>query len=575
MISDLKKINFLISKRQRLGLILLAFLLLIGMVMEVFGLGILLPGISLIIDPEIINNNETFNAIYKFFSFESHFELVSSFLATILLVYFFKTVFLIFLTLKQNRFLNNIGAHIGNSLLTKYLKAPYKFHLERNSGALIKNLQIEVIYFQVYCLALITIIIESSLTFAVIATLIYIEPIGAISIGLFFGILSFIFYYTFKQKLKKWGIYREQLDAQISKIGIESLSVIKDLKVLNKEDFFIESFTKLNYIKSRISANHSTITQLPRFYLELVSIVGLVSFIFLMLLKGESPESLITVLGVFVAATFRLIPSLNRIISAFQNLKYYNKTIDLLYNEMLIKESPTSMEDKKFRFLKEIEFKNINFRYNQDSKHLFKSLNFKIKKGQTIGLIGGSGSGKSTFVNLLIGLLIPSSGEILVDGSSIEKCMNNWQNLIGYISQDIHLIDDSIIKNIALGIKDEDINMDFINNAIISAQLQPFIKTLPKGLKTKVGDKGIQISGGQRQRIGLARALYHNPEVLILDEATSSLDDKTERGVMESIELLSGNKTIIIIAHRLSTLNFCDKVYELNNSCFKESYFEK
>lgn len=570
MLSIIKKINFLITRKQRLGLVLLTVLLFIGMVLEVFGLGILVPTITVILDPDVIRDNTFISSISEYFGIISHIELVFSFLLIILSIYLFKTIFLVFLTLKQNRFLNNITAFIGNSLFKKYLKAPYNFHLIRNSASLIKNLQIEVMYFQVYCLALLTIIIEAGLVIAVIGTLIYIEPMGAVSIGLFFGILSFIFYRTFKAKLKKWGLYREKLDEQISKITIESLSIIKDLKVLGREDLFLELHSRFNYNRARISTNFSTISQLPRFYLELVSIIGLVVFIFLMLFKGENPNSLITILGVFVAATFRVIPSLNRILGALQNLKYYNRSIDLLFNEMQIEGELKENKNLIFDFKKEIVFENISFRYQSDSDLIFNSLNLKIKKGETIGLIGSSGSGKSTFVDILIGLLRPISGDIIVDGISINNYTSGWQKKIGYISQDIHLIDDSIIKNIALGIEEDEINLDSVNKAINSAQLDSFIKSLSKGVETHVGDKGVQISGGQRQRIGLARALYHNPEVLILDEATSSLDDKTENEVMKAIELLSKNKTVIIIAHRLSTLGFCKKIIELKDSKFKE-----
>jgi ABC-type multidrug transport system fused ATPase/permease subunit len=223
-----------------------------------------------------------------------------------------------------------------------------------------------------------------------------------------------------------------------------------------------------------------------------------------------------------------------------------------------------------FDFKKEIVFKNVSFKYHPDNDLIFKSLNLKIKKGETIGLIGSSGSGKSTFVDILIGLLSPTSGDVTVDNYKIDKDASSWQKKIGYISQDIHLIDDSIINNIALGVEEDKINLDSVNKAINSAQLQSFIKSLSNGINTHVGDKGVQISGGQKQRIGLARALYHNPEILILDEATSSLDDKTESEVMKAIELLSDDKTVIIIAHRLSTLGFCKKIFELKNSKFKK-----
>ena len=570
MLKGIRKINFLITKRQRLGLALLTVLLLIGMFFEVFGLGILLPAITIILNPNIITENELISSFSDLFGIENHIQLVVAFLIIILVIYLIKTIFLVYLSFKQNRFLNNLTVYISNSLFKKYLNAPYSFYLLRNSTSLIKNLQVEVMYFQVYCLAFLTVLIEGGLVIAVIGTLIYIEPIGAFSIGLFFGILSFIFYSTFKVKLKKWGLYRENLDERISKITIESLSVIKDLKVLGRENLFIEKYSKLNYNRARIASNFSTISQLPRFYLELVSITGLVAFIFLMLFKGENPDSLITILGVFVAATFRVIPSLNRILGALQNLKYYNKSIDLLFNEMQIDSELTESKTLDFDFKKEIVFDNVSFKYKSDSDFIFKSLNLKIKRGETIGLVGTSGSGKSTFVDILIGLLSPTSGNIIVDGKRINKYTSSWQKKIGYISQEIHLIDDSIIKNIALGVEEVDIDLDAVNRAINSAQLELFIKSLSDGLETYVGDKGVQISGGQRQRIGLARALYHNPEILILDEATSSLDDKTESEVMKSIELLSKNKTIIIIAHRLSTLSFCGKILELKNSEFKE-----
>lgn len=570
MLGEIKKINFLITKRQRLGLILLAGLLFIGMLLEVLGLGILLPVISIILDSEIIVKNDIAISFSKLFGIESHLQFVFSFLMIIVLIYLIKSVFLIYITYKQHRFLNNITTHIKNKLFSKYLKAPYSFHLATNSSFLIKNIQLEVDYFQIYCLALITIFIEGGLVFSVIATLIYIEPLGAISIGLFFGVLSFLFFSSFKTRLKKWGIYREHLDEKISKIAIESFSIVKNLKVLGRENFFIKIFSETNYVKSRLSANHSTIIQLPRFFLELVSIVGLVAFIFLMLFKGENPNSLITTLGVFIAATFRAIPSLNRILGAFQNLKFYNKSIDLLYNEMQIEDPLNEDETLEFKFENEIIFENINFKYSAQSDYIFNSLNLKIKKGETIGLIGSSGSGKSTFVDILIGLLTPSSGNILVDGKIITRSISSWQKKIGYISQDIHLIDDSIINNISLGIEEHEINLERINSVINSAQLKSFINKLPKGIETHVGDKGVQISGGQKQRIGLARALYHNPEVLILDEATSSLDNETETEVMKAIELLSENKTIIIIAHRYSTLSFCDRTFELINSNFKE-----
>ena len=418
-----------------------------------------------------------------------------------------------------------------------------------------------------FLLSLITIFIEGGLVIAVLSTLIYIEPLGALSIGIFYGFLSVIFLQFTKRKLKLWGDLRQELDAEVSKIALESLGGIKDLKILGKENFFLNQFSIKNYFKARISSNQATISQIPRFYLELISIVGLVSFIILMVNQGKDVNTLITVLGVFVAATFRMIPSINRIISSAQSLKFSKPSVVTIYNEI---NSLSSLNNEnslldEFKFKNKIEFKNVSFGFNKNQK-IIKDINLKINIGQTIGIIGESGSGKSTFVDLLIGLHEPISGSILIDEKSDLQLKQSWRNNIGYVSQSIYLIDNSILNNIALGVSEDMIDKARVNQLIKDVQLENFVGNLELGIETKVGERGVQLSGGQRQRIGLARALYNNPDILILDEATSALDTETEIEVMASINNLKGIKTIVIIAHRKSTLKKCDIIYEIANS---------
>ena len=575
MISTIKKINFLITKRQRKGLIILIFLLFIGMVLEVFGLGILIPAISILLDPKMIEKTPLISSIQNYFTEFSDQNFIFLFLGVIVLIYFVKVIFIVFLTYKQNLFLANITAYISNNLFSSYLSQPYNFHLNKNASELIKNIQVEINHFYTFLTSLITNVIEGGFVFSVLGTLIYIEPLGAISIGVFYGLLSMLFFQFTKRKLKSWGDLRQKLDVEVSKIALEGLGGIKDLLILGKTTYFIDQYSKKNYLKARLNSNQGSLSQIPRLYLELISIVGLVSFIILLLLQGKETTSLISILGVFVAATFRMIPSLNRIISATQSMKYYLSSVDIIYKEINSYIQVKTLENSSlnFKFQNEIEFKKTNFNFN-NGKPVLKDLNIKISKGETIGIIGESGSGKSTFVDLLIGLNKPTSGKIFIDGNKDFQLKQAWRNKIGYVSQSIYLTDDTIKKNIALGVAEDKIDIVRIRQLIKDVQLEGFIKNLELGVDTKVGERGIQLSGGQRQRIGIARALYNQPEILILDEATSALDSKTEKEVTKSIVNLKRNKTIIMIAHRVSTLSNCDKILEIKNGFLSEIIFK-
>jgi ABC-type multidrug transport system fused ATPase/permease subunit len=570
MIDVLKKINFLLTIRQRKGLVLLSFLLFFGMILEVFGLGILVPTLNVIIDPQALDTNSLISNIKDFFPQLSDNDFAFNFLIFIVLIYFVKSLFLVFLVFKQNRFLTNYTAYITNALFSSYLSQPYSFHLKKNTSELIKNIQIEISGFSAFLLALITIFIEGGFVLSILCTLIYIEPFGALSIGIFYGLLSLIFLKFTKKKLNQWGKLREEIDAKVSKTALEGLGGIKELLILGKTRFFINRFGEQNYFKARLNANHNTISQIPRFYLELISIIGLVSFIIMQLFQGKDSSSLITILGVFVAATFRMIPSLNRIISAIQSMKFFKNSVDIIFNEIKLNSRPLEFLDSQQNsiFQNKIQFTDVSFWYNKNSD-ILKDINLEIKKGETIGIIGESGSGKSTFVDLLIGLHKQNSGYILIDGVNDCQLKQSWRNIIGYVSQTIYLTDDSIKNNIAFGVSENQINEERITALLEIVQLKKFVNNLELGFNTKVGDRGVQLSGGQRQRIGIARALYNDPDILILDEATASLDTDTETKVMESIYGLKGEKTIIIIAHRLSTLEICDTVYEIKDQFLK------
>ena len=564
MLSTLKKINFLITKRQRKGLVILTFLLFIGMIFEAFGLGILVPALSVLLNPDLLQSSEYLISLRDFMPNISTQNFIIFLLLAIVFVYGIKTIFLVFLTHKQNRFLSNITAYISNKLFSSYLNQPYKFHLNRNASELIKNIQVEINYLYAFLLSLITIVIESTLLVSVLCTLIYIEPLGAISIGVFYGLLSFLFYQLTKKKLKAWGEIRQDLDKDVSKLALEGLGGIKDLLILKRTDFFEDKYSIKNYLKARINSNQGTLTQAPRFFLELISILGLISFIILMLYQNKPIETLMSTVGVFVAATFRMIPSLNRIIASIQSLKFYLPSVDVIHNELSHYYASNDFQKNHvdFKFESNIKLKDVNFKFSEDTLVL-NSVSLEIKKGEMIGIIGESGSGKSTLIDLIIGLNNPTSGLITIDDKYDISNFENWSSQVGYVPQTIYLSDDSIRNNIAFGLPENQINDTQINNAIEKAQLKSFIESLENGLETRVGERGVQLSGGQRQRIGVARALYNNPEVLILDEATSALDSLTEKELMKSILEFKGKITLIMIAHRLTTLKDCDIIYKM------------
>lgn len=563
MISSFKKINFLITKRQRKGLVILILLLFVGMILELFGLGIILPVLTIITDPNLIDTNIYLVKIADIFKLEKHSDFILFALITLVVFYLIKTIFLVILSFIQNRFLSNVISETAKTLLSKYLSLPYDFFLKRNSSSLIKNFQVELHNYWNFWVALLALLTETLFLISFIAVLIYIEPIGAISTGIFLGIISISIYQITKSKLKLWGLKREESDAIISQTLTETFGSIKDIMLLDKSIFFKNIFNDSMSLKTRVWSNNATISQFPKLFFEFLAVLSLAVFIILQLYQGKDVKIVIPVLGVFVASTFKIIPSLNRILSSFQTLKFNIPSIDIYYNELKI--SHQNSEKKtltNISFNHSIEIVDLCFGYDKSTSLVLKELNFTINKFEKIGIVGSSGSGKSTLVDLLMGLYPLLKGEIKYDGIDIFENLRSWQKNIGYVPQDIFLLDNSIKNNICFGIVNSEINEEKLQKAIYDSQLLDFINNLENGIETKVGERGVQISGGQRQRIGIARALYNNPNILILDEATSALDNKTEKELINSVRDLK-DKTVIMIAHRLTTLVDCDRVFEL------------
>lgn len=565
--SRYKDISQFLTKKQRIGLIGLSSMIFVGMVLEIFGLGILVPTISIMQNPELIENYQYLNIFNNKTDYKS---LIQTFLGAIFFLNISRAFYMLFLTHLQSKFITKVTANISNMLFANYLDQDYIFFLNTNTSRLIKNIQVEVGGYNAYLTAYVSLLTEGLMMAAVLITVFIVQPIGALVFFIFVGSVSYLILKLSKGRLTYWANIRASYDNHLSKLLLEGLGGIKDFKIFNKEDFFKKKFSNLNIEKSNFVAKYLTLSQTPRFLLEVTLIIGILIYISYMYFSKIDSSSVFASLGLFVAASFRLIPSVNKLIVALQGISYHKVSIDILTKEFNLKQKINRTKEQPIIFTNRIEIKDLSFKYEAQKELQLDSLNFQILKGQKIGVIGESGSGKSTFIDLFTGLLYPNFGDILVDGNSIYKADKNWKAKIGYVPQNIYLLDDSIANNIALIDNDQQIDNDLIEKVLKNVGLFEFIKTLPKGVFTDVGEKGVNLSGGQLQRVGLARAFYREPEILILDESTSALDPFTERVILDSIYKMNEKLTVIFISHKQSNLDKCDVIFKIeNNKIFK------
>ena len=536
------------------------------MLFEMLGVGILLPALAIILNPNILEDYPKSKVIFELIGNIPHSKLILYGLLSIVLIYVLKALFLLFVNWQQNNFSISLSKTLQDLLFKGYLNKHYTFHLNRNSAVLHRNLN-EIDHLTEMTQAFIGLIIEISAIIGVVCLIIFIEPKGAFIVAAFLIIFLFIFHRSTKNRILMWGQERQTFEVIKTQNLLQSLDGVKDIKLMNRFDHFTNEFSKSNLSLSKIRIKANTLSQVPRHYIEVLAVISLVALILSMLAQNKPIAVLIPTLGIFTAAAFRLIPSINRIMSYMQVIQIARPTINLLYDEFNHLNTSISLkqDNKELNFRDKIIFKNIKFRYNSKSKLVLENISLEIKKGETVGFIGPSGSGKSTLIDLLLGLLEPEHGEIVIDNMPLKSYYRAWQNKIGYVPQSIYLANDSLRSNVAFGIDPKFVDDDAVNKAVDAAQLTEFILNLDEGINTFVGERGVRLSGGQRQRIGIARALYHNPSVLILDDASSSLDNQTEKGFMEAINKLKRNKTIIIVAHRLSTVSQCDKIFKIEN----------
>ncbi|MBX7148099.1 ABC transporter ATP-binding protein/permease [bacterium] len=532
------------------------------MMLETLGVGLIIPALAVMVDPSQVAKISFFQPFIK--GAGSQTELVVIGLVSLLVVYAVKAGFLAFLSWYQSGFAYRVQASLSQELFSGYLRQPYTFHLQRNSSELIRNVINETNHFTFNVMNMgITLLTEIFVVLGIAVLLVYVEPIGALWVVSVLGLAVYVFHAFTRSRISRWGEARQFHDGLRIQHLQEGLNGVKDVKILGREDSFLSQYAVHNVGNADVGKKQYTLQSLPRLWLEFLAVVGLVLIGFTMLVQGKPMTSLLPTMGLFAAAAFRLMPSVNRILNTIQSLRFSYPVINVLYTSLKeFKTIPPAVSSGKLSFAHDIKLENISYIYPESSHVVLQNVNMTVKKGSCIGIIGGSGAGKSTFVDLILGLLTPISGKIMVDGLDIQSNIRDWQDQIGYVPQNIYLTDDTIKNNVAFGLKNDEIDEAAIEKAIKAAQLDEFVRSLPEGLNTIVGERGVRLSGGQCQRIGIARALYRDPPVLILDEATSALDTKTEKEVMTAVDALKG-KTLFIVAHRLTTLKHCDLIVKL------------
>jgi len=572
MLDASKKLFELLSKKDRVKFVVLFALMLTGMMLEVIGIGMIPVFISSVADPDLLFNNRYAAGFLAFMGIEDSRELLIAGGITLVAVFLVKGAYMIGLNYAKSRFVFGRFQSITSTLFKTYLFSPYVYHLNRNSADLIRNVTNETsLISSCVLLPILTILMQSVTTLGIFVLLLVVEPVITLITFLVIGCGGVLFLKLLKNKLRMYGEVAVRERSRLIKGVNEGLGGIKYVAVTNRQNFFLNKFNHYlgNLKKAQIFASISGQTVKP--VNEFIAVLGMMTIAFIMIYQGRPLTTVIPVLTLFGAAAIKLIPAITQIISQLATLRYYSHSLNPVYRDIMDKREMDSTtvlqaaDDEKLSFESEIELRDVVFHYPNTAVQALNKVNLTIKKGEAIGVVGASGAGKTTIVDVILGLLDPQEGGIYVDGVNITTHKQRWQNNIGYIPQFIFLADDTIRNNIAFGIPEEEISDDKINAAIKAAQLDELIEALEDGIYTVIGEQGARISGGQRQRIGIARALYNNPDVLIMDEATSALDNITEKYVINAIESLKGKRTMIMIAHRLTTVMNCDRLYMMQN----------
>ena len=559
-----QKLNYIFDKKQKGSFVVLAVMILIGGVFETLGVSMLIPAVNAIMQPDLVREKiEKFPALSHFLTqdlqLNTDAKLLCALFGFLIGLYVVKNLYLLLLAYKQNRFIARARNDMISRVMREFLNRPYEEYLGADIPTVFRITDGDIPHTFSLVLALLQLMTECVVSLFLVIYLIRVNWQMTLLLMLVLALLTLWNARVLKKKLNAIGKRNQDIQSRIAKWRIQSIYGLKDVKVLNRQDFFIRNYYESGKVGAELATKYAVLNNLPHLVIETIFMATILGFMMALLTSGQNLSAFLPQLMAFGVAAIRVMPSANRINTYMTEIAYEQPSLDFVYENLtdaMKTNKKMAAERAKvaggaLHLEKEIRLEGITFRYPDGDRNIFSDASMVIPKGKSVGIKGASGAGKSTIVDILLGLLHVQKGEITCDGANIFSNYESWLSQIGYIPQSIYLIDESIRDNIAFGID------------AAEAQLLEFIDSLPEGLDTKIGDRGVRLSGGQRQRIGIARALYHNPEILVFDEATSALDNETEAALMGAINSFHGRKTMIIIAHRLNTIENCDLIYEV------------
>lgn len=581
MIRIVKKFRSIMTREQQIRILLLGVLMVIGAMLEMAGVSLVLPLMTAVTDAHFMEK-PYMQVICGMFHIRTDYEAMMLILGALIFIYIFKNAFLFMEYYLQYRFVCNNRFIVQRQLLRVYMYRPYEFYLNATTSEIMRIINTDVINAFGLLTTVLNFFTEVIVSAALIIIIFLIDPVMAALIGLVLGLIMVLMFKAVKPVLKRASQRFMKNTSLSNKWMLQSINGIKDIKVSHKEEYFIEEYAI--YGKKAIDAEkiNSVVTMMPRLLIEAVSVASVLAVIMALLSMGQNISDLMPQLTAFAFAAVRLLPSTTRISGAVNSAAFQEPMLDNLIQNLNAakdfeqqKQKEQTQEEEKQKeaqkagrqltYEKQFELSHIRFRYPNAAADVLDDADMVIPAGKSVGIIGSSGSGKTTAVDILLGLLKPQSGSVCTDGKDIREDYGGWLAHLSYIPQTIYMLDDTIRANIAFGQQKDQIDDRKVWEAVKEAQLKTFVDSLPDGIDTKIGERGVRLSGGQRQRIGIARALYTDPELVIFDEATSALDNETEAAIMESVNRLHGRKTLVIIAHRLTTIQECDYIYRVEN----------
>lgn len=571
----LKKINEILPIKQKLSLIMLMILLFIGGIFELLGVSLILPVVNIIITPDSIHDSKWGAWIESVLHIDDDRTFIMLILVTMIIVYIVKNLYIIMMYNVMYKIIWKYKSDMSMRLLKCYMYQDYTFHLNKNVSDIQRNVLSDVGQFYGFITDALNMFNQIIVCILLATYLFLVDWKTTTGVMLLLGSAILILFRTQKKVQEERGQINREAGAEMNRWIIQSFTGIKEIQVLGRETYFLNK-CRDTYRKSMDANRKSNLAALtPKPMMEMVCVSGLLLVVIVRILTGAELSGFVSLLAVFAVAAFRMLPCFNSISSYMANMMFEKEAVQAVYDDLREMERFGEIRNdnatsEKIGFNNVIGIKNLSYRYPNTQKWILQDVNFEIMKNQSVGFMGTSGAGKSTLIDIILGVLPISIGKITVDEQSIHDNINAWHNIIGYIPQSIYLMDDTIRNNVAFGIPEEEISDERLWKALEDAQIDEFVRNLPYGLDTEIGDRGVRISGGQRQRLGIARALYNNPEILVFDEATSALDNDTESALMDAINGLKGTRTMLIIAHRLHTIENCDVIYEVKDGRVEE-----